>query len=135
MFVSPSFAVDICWNKYSAMSFISDCIGKCSSNPCFNGGTCYEGYSSYTCDCSYTPFRGWMCGRGKTFFHSLTISLSLDIQIAFWRSFFLSTPLTSYLCVSPPLIPLMVRFQWCYSFGECKAPLHCHHSQVHSGLE
>lgn len=39
------------------------CIGKCSSNPCFNGGTCYEGYSSYTCDCSYTPFRGWMCGR------------------------------------------------------------------------
>lgn len=40
------------------------CIGKCSSNPCFNGGTCIEGYSGYTCDCSYTPWRGWMCGRG-----------------------------------------------------------------------
>ncbi|XP_071101429.1 neurexin-4-like [Haliotis cracherodii] len=39
------------------------CVGKCSSNPCFNGGTCREGYSGYTCDCSYTPFRGWMCGR------------------------------------------------------------------------
>ncbi|XP_052093811.1 neurexin-4-like isoform X2 [Mytilus californianus] len=39
------------------------CIGKCSSNPCFNGGTCIEGYSGYTCDCSYTPWRGWMCGR------------------------------------------------------------------------
>ncbi|ESO94302.1 hypothetical protein LOTGIDRAFT_118711, partial [Lottia gigantea] len=39
------------------------CVGKCSSSPCFNGGTCREGYSGYTCDCSYTPFRGWMCGR------------------------------------------------------------------------
>ena len=26
---------------------------------------------------------------------------------------------------------LMVRFQWCWSFGECGAPLHCHRSQVH----
>ncbi|GAB1600199.1 neurexin-4-like [Argonauta hians] len=39
------------------------CVGKCMSNPCFNGGTCHEGYSHYICDCSYTPFRGWMCGR------------------------------------------------------------------------
>lgn len=39
------------------------CVGKCSSNPCFHGGTCIEGYSGYTCDCSYTPWRGWMCGR------------------------------------------------------------------------
>ncbi|XP_041371694.1 neurexin-4-like [Gigantopelta aegis] len=39
------------------------CIGKCASSPCFNGGTCREKYSGYTCDCSYTPFRGWMCGR------------------------------------------------------------------------
>ena len=30
---------------------------------------------------------------------------------------------------------LMVRFQQCWSFGECRVPLHCHHSQVHSGLE
>ena len=43
------------------------CIGKCASSPCFNGGTCREKYSGYTCDCSYTPFRGWMCGRGMIF--------------------------------------------------------------------
>ena len=30
---------------------------------------------------------------------------------------------------------LMVRFQWCWGFGECGTPLHCHGSQVHSGLE
>lgn len=39
------------------------CVGKCASNPCFNQGTCKEGYSHYTCDCAYTPFRGWMCFR------------------------------------------------------------------------
>jgi len=39
------------------------CVGKCASNPCFNGGTCREGYDHYTCDCSYTPWRGWNCGR------------------------------------------------------------------------
>ena len=26
---------------------------------------------------------------------------------------------------------LMVRFQWCWSFMECKVPLYCHCSQVH----
>ena len=30
---------------------------------------------------------------------------------------------------------LMVRFQKCWSFGECRVPLHCHRSQVHSGPE
>ena len=30
---------------------------------------------------------------------------------------------------------LMVRFQYSWSFGECRVPLHCHCSQVHSGLE
>ena len=30
---------------------------------------------------------------------------------------------------------LMVRFLWCLGFGECWAPLHCHRSPVHSGLE
>ena len=28
---------------------------------------------------------------------------------------------------------LMVRFQCCWSFGECGAPLHCHCSQVRTG--
>ena len=30
---------------------------------------------------------------------------------------------------------LMVRFQQCWSFGECGVPLHCHRSQVYSGPE
>ena len=30
---------------------------------------------------------------------------------------------------------LMVRFQWCWSFGESGVLLHCHCSQVHSGPE
>ena len=42
-------------------------------------------------------------------------------------------PLTSVLDMT--LNNLMVRFQQCWSFGECGVPLHCHHSQVHSGLE
>ena len=28
---------------------------------------------------------------------------------------------------------LMVRFQWCWSFGECRVLFHCHRSQFHSG--
>ncbi|KAI8777902.1 neurexin-4 [Biomphalaria glabrata] len=39
------------------------CVGKCASSPCFNQGTCREGYNHYRCDCSYTPWRGWNCGR------------------------------------------------------------------------
>ena len=30
---------------------------------------------------------------------------------------------------------LMVRFQWSWGFGECRTPLHCHCTQVYSGLE
>ena len=48
-----------------------------------------------------------------------------------------------YRWVRPPLMSvldmtlnnLMVRFQQCWSFGECGVPLHCHRSQVHSGPE
>ena len=38
------------------------CVGKCSSNPCLNGGTCLEHWSYYKCDCTFTPFRGLICG-------------------------------------------------------------------------
>ncbi|XP_077561755.1 neurexin-4 [Haemaphysalis longicornis] len=37
------------------------CVGKCASGPCLNGGTCLEGYSGYTCDCQWTPFKGPIC--------------------------------------------------------------------------
>ena len=30
---------------------------------------------------------------------------------------------------------LLVRFQWCWCFWECRVPLHCRCSQVHSGPE
>ncbi|XP_074652127.1 neurexin-4-like isoform X2 [Tubulanus polymorphus] len=39
------------------------CVAKCSSNPCINNGDCWEGYSDYYCDCTYTPYRGYICGR------------------------------------------------------------------------
>jgi contactin associated protein-like 2 len=41
----------------------ADCHPKCERSPCFNGGICIEYYSYYWCDCAYTPFRGWNCGR------------------------------------------------------------------------
>ncbi|XKL68715.1 hypothetical protein PGB90_006484 [Kerria lacca] len=37
------------------------CIGKCASNPCLNNGTCIDGYSSYTCDCRWSSFKGPIC--------------------------------------------------------------------------
>ena len=42
-------------------------------------------------------------------------------------------PPTSVLIMT--LNNLMVSFQWCWSFGECGTPLHCHCSLVHSGPE
>ena len=46
----------------------------------------------------------------------------------FWE---VRSPLTSVLDMT--LNNLMVRFQQCWSFGECGVSLHCHRSQVHSG--
>ena len=37
------------------------CSGKCSKNPCQNGGVCMEGYDHFTCDCRWTPFKGPIC--------------------------------------------------------------------------
>lgn len=38
------------------------CVGKCTPYSCLNGGTCLEGYTRYTCDCQWTPFKGPFCG-------------------------------------------------------------------------
>ena len=52
-----------------------------------------------------------------------------------------NTPTTSLQTLPPisvldmTLNNLMVRFQWFWSFGECKTPIHCHCSQVQSGPE
>ena len=40
-------------------------------------------------------------------------------------------PLTSVLDMT--LSNLIVWFQQCWGFGECKVLLHCHRSQLHSG--
>ena len=44
-------------------------------------------------------------------------------------------PLPPMSVLDTTLNNLMVRFQQCWSFGECGVPLHCHRSQVHSGPE
>ena len=38
-------------------------------------------------------------------------------------------------CPDMTLNNLMVRFQQCWTSGECGVPLYCHRSQVHSGPE
>lgn len=37
------------------------CHGKCETNPCLNKGICREGYSTFTCDCQWTAFKGPIC--------------------------------------------------------------------------
>lgn len=40
---------------------ILGCHGKCESNPCLNKGICKEGYSTFTCDCQWTAYKGPIC--------------------------------------------------------------------------
>uniref|UniRef100_A0A6G1SLQ2 Neurexin-4 n=2 Tax=Aceria tosichella TaxID=561515 RepID=A0A6G1SLQ2_9ACAR len=40
---------------------ILGCHGKCESNPCLNKGICQEGYSTFTCDCQWTAYKGPIC--------------------------------------------------------------------------
>ena len=44
-------------------------------------------------------------------------------------------PPLAYECPDMTLSNLMVRFQWCWDFGEYGAPLHCHCSQLQFGTE
>ncbi|RWS30064.1 neurexin-4-like protein, partial [Leptotrombidium deliense] len=37
------------------------CVGKCESSPCLNNGNCTDKYSTYTCDCQWTAFKGPIC--------------------------------------------------------------------------
>ena len=40
---------------------ILGCHGRCESNPCLNKGICREGYSTFTCDCQWTAYKGPIC--------------------------------------------------------------------------
>nr|UEK51597.1 neurexin IV-like protein [Parasacculina yatsui] len=37
------------------------CVGKCASSPCLNNGQCHEMYSSFTCNCRFTAYKGPIC--------------------------------------------------------------------------
>lgn len=37
------------------------CRGKCEQNPCLNKGVCKEGYSSFSCECQWTAYKGPIC--------------------------------------------------------------------------
>ncbi|XP_006816028.1 contactin-associated protein-like 4 [Saccoglossus kowalevskii] len=41
------------------------CVGRCDSNPCYNGGSCNEEYSSFECNCTETAFAGPLCATGN----------------------------------------------------------------------
>ncbi|CAJ0557732.1 unnamed protein product, partial [Mesorhabditis spiculigera] len=40
-------------------------VGHCQPGYCHNGGQCVDGFDSYRCDCSLTPFGGNDCTRGQ----------------------------------------------------------------------
>ncbi len=48
-------------NPWGLYGVGTGCQGKCTSNPCLNGGNCREGYDHFTCDCRWTPFKGPIC--------------------------------------------------------------------------
>lgn len=61
-FITPIVFVSNCFVFYEGVSV--GCIGKCDSNPCLNNGTCIDHYSSYSCDCRWTAFKGPICADG-----------------------------------------------------------------------
>ncbi|XP_022097030.1 neurexin-1a-like isoform X2 [Acanthaster planci] len=42
------------------------CVTSCDSNPCQNGGTCVDRWSSYTCSCAHPAHSGPDCSRDNT---------------------------------------------------------------------
>ena len=47
--------------------YFSDVL-ECSSNPCLNGGLCFEGPDSYFCRCS-GGFQGDQCENGEFYLY------------------------------------------------------------------
>ncbi|XP_013388250.1 neurexin-4 [Lingula anatina] len=56
------------------------CVGKCMSNPCLHNGVCKEFYDRYECECTYTTYRGYICGRevGTNFLRNMMLLYTFD---------------------------------------------------------
>ena len=61
-------------------------MDDCTSNPCLNGGSCTDGFKSYTCDCSNTGYEGTNCETsmcvGHIYYHGIAICCNTVME---WR--------------------------------------------------
>ncbi|XP_053603353.1 neurexin-4 isoform X1 [Plodia interpunctella] len=54
------------------------CVGKCSSSPCLNNGTCLERYDAFSCDCRWTSFKGPICADGEHIVYTISCMSCLN---------------------------------------------------------
>lgn len=60
--------IDLLHEAYQRDNVEAGCDGpntKCDKISCANGGICFQGWNSYSCDCSMTSFSGQTCKDGK----------------------------------------------------------------------
>ena len=109
-------------------------IGKCIRSISGNDNTGHDNIRNL-----YTPGEGCVCVCVCMYVcMCLTLSLSLYIYIYIYcvRLGLQNIPTASLQRGKNPtmiLNNLMVRFRYCWSFGECRLHLYCHRSQIHSG--
>ena len=132
---SPTLSVCSCFHRLClSVPVFTDSV--CLSVPVFTDSVCLFLFSPTLSVCSCFH---WLCLSVCSCFHSLSLCLFLCPVSWGCRIHWLHLcrgvrpPLTSVLDMT--LNNLMVRFQQCWSFEECRVPLHCHRSQVHSGPE
>lgn len=56
---------------------------QCTPNPCYNGGSCSEGWNRPLCDCSATMYTGPTCGR-----ESATLAFNGSQHLTVWTNGF-----------------------------------------------